>query len=175
MKFCKICGKSFKGNSNGQKICDFCNIKKCIVCNKTFRIYLYDSNRITCSKSCNLKFQHLNGICIGFKSGKENPAYLRKGKTFDEIFGQEKSRNIRIKLGHAGSKNPMWKGGIDQTIYRKFLKESCEICNNVAKIVHHKDKNRKNNEISNLLSVCHRCHHKIHYQEMHNWRKSNGK
>lgn len=29
--------------------------------------------------------------------------------------------------------------------------------------VHHKDKNRKNNSISNLMWLCHNCHYLVHH------------
>lgn len=62
---------------------------------------------------------------------------------------------------HTGEKNPMWKGGI-QT-YRRFKKKACERCKTKKNLlVHHKDRNRYNNVIGNLETLCKSCHHKEH-------------
>lgn len=51
----------------------------------------------------------------------------------------------------------------DTVNYQKYLKDSCEICGAVHDLeVHHKDKNRDNNEQDNLLTVCESCHQRIH-------------
>jgi len=42
----------------------------------------------------------------------------------------------------------------------------CEVCKMVDErviVVHHKDRNRKNNEIENLAWVCRNCHFLVHY------------
>ena len=38
----------------------------------------------------------------------------------------------------------------------------CEICGSGAVDVHHIDKNRKNNDITNLMGLCRECHNKAH-------------
>lgn len=175
VKVCKICNSQFETESNIQKICKICSIKKCLFCGKQFKIYYYNKDREFCSSSCYLKFGYKNKkILYGFKQGENNPCYSHKNKSFDDIFGVEKSKIIREKISdkQQGNKNSNWVDG--KNYYRKFLKEQCELCKEKnAKIVHHKDKNRSNNVSSNLLSVCHQCHHKIHYHEIHEWRKRN--
>jgi len=43
------------------------------------------------------------------------------------------------------------------------INTKCELCKKSYAIeVHHKDKNECNNVFSNLMAVCHRCHHKLH-------------
>jgi 5-methylcytosine-specific restriction endonuclease McrA len=39
--------------------------------------------------------------------------------------------------------------------------------------VHHKDRNRQNNELSNLELICPNCHYEEHYLEK-SWLKNNG-
>ena len=59
-----------------------------------------------------------------------------------------------------------WKGG--NASYRKiFILNNkdfkCEECGRTDKIhIHHIDKNRKNNDISNLKALCCTCHYKAH-------------
>jgi hypothetical protein len=76
-------------------------------------------------------------------------------------------------------KSPNWKGGIscyykDYTLkYRDLRNKIRERDNNTCQkcfkqqfkpklIVHHKDFNKKNDNEDNLISVCRRCHTKIH-------------
>lgn len=66
-----------------------------------------------------------------------------------------------------GKHNPLWKSGIGS--YRvsaiNYYGSKCMICgiNNIAVLqVHHKDKNRYNNEVSNLQILCANCHLLIH-------------
>ena len=52
-------------------------------------------------------------------------------------------------------------------IYLKYMERLvsnntvCSYCNNKAQTIHHKDENRDNNTISNLLPLCHECHEEI--------------
>lgn len=78
-------------------------------------------------------------------------------------------KEYRKKYGHLKSnKNPNWKGGINQDYYQRIIKDnldisSCSICGSKKFIlIHHKDKNRKNNKLSNLQVLCKSCHSKTH-------------
>ncbi len=49
---------------------------------------------------------------------------------------------------------------------KKFLNQSCSICQSTDNLeVHHKDRNWKNNDQSNLETLCHSCHMKLHWQQ----------
>jgi len=53
--------------------------------------------------------------------------------------------------------------GIYRNIAYECFKKECLICGSQKNIVvHHKDENRLNNDISNLYVVCNSCHKKIH-------------
>lgn len=60
-----------------------------------------------------------------------------------------------------GVNNPMYRNGIahfQKRAYEKYPK-ICSICGSIKLLcVHHKDKNRDNNNIENLQIVCTRCH-----------------
>jgi gamma-glutamyl phosphate reductase len=59
------------------------------------------------------------------------------------------------------NKKTKFKSGI--ALYRKAKKNKCELCDAVQfLLVHHKDKNRYNNRLNNLQTICASCHLKIH-------------
>lgn len=55
----------------------------------------------------------------------------------------------------------------DTSSYYKYKKNYCECCNsNIDLEVHHKDKNHNNNNPNNLMTVCSKCHQRIHNQSL---------
>lgn len=139
--------------------------RTCLECGKIFFAYpslIKRGGGKFCSISCGVK--HRNKINNPAKrlevrlkislnhadvSGKNNPMYGKKGK---EAPGYIDGRN-----------------SISGDTWRKIAlinkPQICEICGvNVQgrKLhVHHKDKNRKNNDLKNLQVVCVECHNKI--------------
>lgn len=71
--------------------------------------------------------------------------------------------------GKGALKNhPRWRGGI--AIYRKFawkvLKKVCTLCHYTTDIeIHHKNGDRYDNRLQNLMPVCRSCHRLIHWRE----------
>ena len=50
----------------------------------------------------------------------------------------------------------------------KVLKRSkgeCEICGNFAKIVQHKDGDKSNHDVDNLIALCNKCHSPLHAED----------
>lgn len=60
----------------------------------------------------------------------------------------------------SGNSHPLWVDGRWQRTYRTLKDRSkCELCGATKNIgIHHLDGNKKNNELSNLISVCQSCH-----------------
>ena len=55
----------------------------------------------------------------------------------------------------------------DTSVYRKYKKNSCEICGTNSDLeVHHIDENRSNNYPENLLTACESCHLRIHSKNL---------
>lgn len=53
-----------------------------------------------------------------------------------------------------------------QRLIRSEKEQNCKKCHNSdvrVLAVHHKDKNRNNNHISNLIWLCHNCHYLVHH------------
>lgn len=86
----------------------------------------------------------------------------KKGKKSPWV--SERNRKLKGKL------NPNYKGEKSKSInpggiiYTEFIKNNpyCTICNNLVQIIHHIDRNRKNNVVENLQPFCYSCHAKIH-------------
>lgn len=74
-----------------------------------------------------------------------------------------------------GKKHPNWTNG--EFSYKETLKRSniCQICilceteNKKVLIVHHIDKNRKNNTPQNLIWICRNCHFLVHNHDVENY------
>lgn len=76
-----------------------------------------------------------------------------------------------------GSSNPYWKGGISPPYYRQWKKDTCESCGTILHLVgHHKNRNRQNNDRSNIETLCRSCH-AVEHQLGQNFKagKSSGK
>ena len=91
-----------------------------------------------------------------------------------------RNRKIRLAQGklvgvgkggapHFGKRNPMWKNGISIFLrMRPIIKTRRRFCEHCGKdledathyqwVVHHKDRNRLNNKMSNLQLLCKSCH-----------------
>lgn len=66
------------------------------------------------------------------------------------------AREVKLSKRINGSNNPMWKGGVSVCYYRRLfedvLPKACQICGSTKNLtVHHKDGNRRNNAIENLI------------------------
>ena len=107
-----------------------------------------------CGKQSYKKMSDLDGS----KSGK-----FFCGKTCQTIW--------RNSIVFVGKNHPNWTGG--RSTYRSIMlknkiKQICTLCKTRDErilIVHHVDRNRKNNIISNLIWLCHNCHFLVHHYE----------
>jgi len=134
-------------------------IRTCLVCKKEFssikKIQECCSNRCSQKKKIE-RYGH-------FMTGKEHTQETK-----------DKMRKAHLgKPMNIGKENPNWQEGVSRKWARHQLKgiPNCELCGkNKGLIVHHKDKNPENNERSNLIKVCKRCHlikcHIQHYDKL---------
>ena len=98
-------------------------------------------------------------------------------KTIEKIKLAQKLRNKRLSYSKIGKILGVSRQRIHQwlTDYRTSIpnkikekwsllkKKRCEICNKKTKTeIHHINGNREHNGIDNLISVCHKCHLKLH-------------
>lgn len=140
---------------------------KCIVC--TTPIY---RRPIEIQKNKGRAFCSMN--CYGLYCRKENPcticgklilAGLNK-KTCSRNCANKLREGIKYKIGR-----PKDKVKSQQSLKIKLLDirgKKCEKCNykkyEILQI-HHKDRNRKNNEFNNLELICPNCHYEEHFLE----------
>ena len=150
-------------------------IVKCKQCDKEFYAkpsWLKNGFGKYCSRKCSHESAR-NGMVVKcfvckkdiYKSKKAIDGSKSK-KYFCDKSCQTTWRNSMVFIGKNHSN---WKDG--KTTYRSVLIKSkgekkCTLCNNNDTrllAAHHLDKNRMNNDISNLIWLCHNCHFLVHH------------
>ncbi len=148
----------------------------------------------SCGKSFYAKTSHLSKGWGKFCSTKcQYKSYLKGKFVFCGICGKKIWRKPRqLKLSKSGKffcnkscfmtwknktlltgkNHPNWVNGesagrgILERANRKMVCARCNISNKRVLIVHHKNRNRKNNKLSNLVWLCHNCHHLVHHYDV---------
>ncbi|MFC1612661.1 HNH endonuclease signature motif containing protein [Patescibacteria group bacterium] len=148
--------------------------KLCKICSQEF--YAKPSHIIRgwglyCSKKCQYIGQH-NGkyknctTCDKEIYRTEKELRVSKSKNYfcnKSCFAVWKNQNLLC-----GEKHRNWKGG--ENAYRAIMirgkiEPICKVCKYKdirSLVVHHVDKNRKNNSTQNLIWLCRNCHHLVH-------------
>lgn len=149
-------------------------IKKCRNCSKEFRtkpFFVKNGGGKYCSRVCQYRSYKTGETIKCFLCGIEAYRPRKKlknsksGKYFCSKSCQTRWRNTLF----IGKKHANWIDG--RQAYKSVLSRNkvppiCRICRTHDRrvlVVHHIDKNRKNNIISNLTWLCHNCHHLVHY------------
>lgn len=137
---------------NAQIKC-ICN---CLYCNKPSKTKskrdLERSPNTFCNSSCQVKWQHKN---TRFNKGLNNPSYKHgervdgKLANYGDGFNSSIKRQVKIRDGFNCQKCLVNFSGFKA----KLLD------------VHHKDRNKYNNTLDNLVCLCKSCHTKIHWIE----------
>lgn len=83
----------------------------------------------------------------------------RKGKRTSPNTEFKKTNTVEDWKNHPRFKNGIW-------AYRRWLKDNCEECGSTKYlVVHHLDEDRNNNELSNLKTLCQKCHLTVYHKE----------
>jgi hypothetical protein len=96
-----------------------------------------------------------------------------KKKRSRDVMVRRKANNPNVRIGvgsggnQRGTKNHRYIDGLShyRDNYRRLNPEirCCEICSSQAfTVVHHIDKDRRNNSPDNLIMLCRSCHAKVH-------------
>lgn len=151
-------------------------MQNCLICYKRFYAKPSHINMgwgKFCSKTCQYESQ---------KTGKITLCHTCKAKVYKTMSDQLKTNSGKLFCSKScqtiwrnkkfsGDKHSNWAGGISS--YRIALTRSskafqCAKCNLKDKrvlAVHHLDKNRSNNKLSNLIWLCHNCHYLVHHSK----------
>lgn len=130
--------------------------RNCLVCNKEFVEYNGRQRRKKfCSQKCNIK--HWN---------KDNPEKSKKATHKYRQQNLELCRErTRVNQRLLNNKNRF--GGNRLRVLERD-NNTCTKCgetNKLKLIVHHKNRNKKDNRLNNLITLCKRCHPYLHYFE----------
>ena len=147
----------------------------CLVCGAEFYIKPSHIKRgwgkycsVACRHKGQLKGEYVDCFTCG-KSVYKSPFNLTKSKSGKHFCSKRCQSIWRNEVLFIGDKHSNWKHG--KSAYRRILKSSgkeqiCLLCRMIDKrvlIVHHCDKNRNNNAITNLVWLCNNCHYLVHH------------
>lgn len=166
---CQTCNKEFyipKNRINSAKFCShYCRgasamkrfKKNCEICNKEFEfIHVRKDRAKYCSRKCYYKAQHLKGTIkyecqFCNKLFRSSPSHKRKfcskkcvNNAKISVFDKPTFQTVRKYMAKRNLINQCQKCGFKK--YKKILG------------IHHKDKNRNNNSLDNLVVLCPNCH-----------------
>jgi hypothetical protein len=146
---------------------------KCKICSTEFYVkpsHLKLGHGKYCSIKCRAEGQKNGKKVICDVCGKDvwrtpkDFGRSKSGKFFCSKSCQTKWRNEF----YSGEKHYLWRGG--EFVYRNLMLKSgnfpkCKLCgidDIRILVVHHRDKNRKNQKLENLVWLCMNCHHLVH-------------
>lgn len=150
---CKICGKKFYAKPSHLKRGwgKYCSSK--------------------CQYKARLKGKFVHCEICGKKIWRK-PRLLKLSKS-KKFFCNKSHQTLWRNSIFIGSRHPNWKGGYSRKhkafLIKNGIKAICKLCScNDKRVlaVHHRDSNKKNNEIENLVFLCHNCHHLVHYYDV---------
>lgn len=119
--------------------------------------------RLFCSPLCYGKSLRKEKPCI--VCGKLILAQFNK-KTCSRACANKNRTQIQYKIGRPKDKNVLIRSlKIRLLAIRGAMCERCGYNKKEILHVHHKDRNRKNNKLTNLELICPNCHYEEHYLE----------
>lgn len=150
--------------------------RTCVYCGKEFstkQFFIDKGQGKYCSRDC--AYAHR-------KKGKECTCAVCGKKTYKTMTQLERSKSRKYfcskgcqtvwrNTQFVGEKHANWKDGnyaYKSVLSRAGIAPVCIMCGNTdsrVMAVHHRDENRKNNKVENLVWICHNCHHLVHYHE----------
>lgn len=149
---------------------------ECLACNSLFYgkpSHIKKGWAKACSKECRYQIQKTGKIVPCYQCGKEtykDKSTLRRSDS-NKFFCDKKCQTIWRNKLYTKEKHANWTTG--KSSYRRILLREnrslvCVKCSNKDSrilAVHHRDKNRDNNNSENLTWLCHNCHYLVHHYE----------
>ena len=150
-------------------------IAQCVCCNNEFyakQSHLKRGWGKYCSIACRSRAQIRGKYISCFICNREiyrTNADIKKSKS-GKYFCSKRCQTIwRNSILYIGESHSNWIDG--ESAYRRILEaakpeKACVMCtmhDERVIIVHHLDKNRKNNDVANLIWLCNNCHYLVHH------------
>jgi len=149
---------------------------KCRICGKEFYVkpnHLKRGWGKYCSRKCQFEAQRKGKFVYCDTCGKKiwrMPSDLKHSKS-GKFFCSKSCQTLWRNRLYSGPNHPLWSGGYRK--YRRILLKAkvplvCSKCGHNDErvlVAHHKDGNRKNNNIENLEWLCRNCHYLVHKGE----------
>lgn len=151
---------------------------KCKICSGEFYAKPFWVKRgfgIYCSAKCQHEGRKTGKTIQCFICGKEKYKTLkalRHSKSKKYFCGKSCQTVWRNSIVYIGKNHPNWKAGeytYRDIMLRNKITQVCKKCKTTDKrilVVHHLDRNRKNNKLSNLVWLCHNCHFLAHHYDI---------
>jgi len=134
-------------------------MKKCIMCGKEFIVSKYNKDQKYCCKQCGRKHYH---IVNREKSNKQSNDWYKNNRQ-DKLVKMARYRSENKDLFDWYKNKERFDGQRLKVLERdNYMCQTCGVPGGKELNVHHKDKNRKNNQLSNLITLCHSCHSRLH-------------
>lgn len=126
------------------------SVISCQKCGKKIKVInYYVGKKKFCSQECYHKSEDFNGFKKGVNHKRENNSRWKGGNSIGYILSKAKEGVLK----------------------RNGDLNKCERCNRkkgeTRIVIHHKDRNRQNNNPKNLEVLCYSCHEKEHFMEKH--------
>ena len=148
------------------------NINVCAICKKEFERPPSQLRAGTCSKACGYKKRLIGPNTGQFKKGhlpafhgRPIPKWVREKMSLSRL----KSKKVRDEQHYRwrGGSPGYWMNKARNAMRSAGIEKHCEDCGtSEGRIhVHHKDRDRKNFNLTNLQYLCISCHLKKHHGE----------
>ncbi len=151
-------------------------VLNCKKCSKTFygKPSLISKGQAKyCSLPCRYEDRKLGKNIKCDLCGKESYKQLKaiKNSKSKKFFCSKSCQTVWRNKEFVGEKHKNWKEGLfayRSVLDRNKIEKTCTLCRTEdlrILAVHHIDKNRKNNNVSNLAWLCHNCHFLVHHSK----------
>lgn len=149
-------------------------LKKCRICKKVFQtkpFFVKNGGGKYCSAVCHYKGLKTGKLVNCDICGKETYKTIKalrlskSKKWFCSKSCQTKWRNSEF-VGEKHANYITGRASYRSVLPRNKIPQICRLCRTQdARVlaVHHLDENRLNNELKNLVWLCHNCHHLVHH------------
>lgn len=130
-----------------------------------------------CSQKCQFQAQRTGVLVNCTECGQQiyrTPKHFKHSQSGNFFCNKSCFAVWKNKTMLIGEKHINWRHG--EYAYRNIMKRTtknpvclgCGIKDFRVLLVHHKDRNRKNNKVENLVWLCHNCHHLEHREDRRN-------